>query len=272
MAWTIDLSHQVSLVTGGATGIGAATCRGYAEAGSNVAVNYYPSERDRAAAKELIKELRDMGVEAEGYECDVTDEAQVVQMIKDIVERFGRIDNLFSNAGIVKAAKMDQMSLADFKAVVDVPVVGTFLVCRECIPYMLKQGAGDIVIMGSGCTFNGGGSSVAYPTGKAALEGLMAQMVNEYAAKGIRTNIIRPMVIDTPMMTARYTEETWNHYVDHMPMKIAGTPEDVANLVVFLSDRVRSRYICGAGVNIDGARILHLAYKGKAEDLEKKKA
>ena len=94
----------------------------------------------------------------------------------------------------------------------------------------------------------------------------MAQMVNEYAAKGIRTNIIRPMVIDTPMMTARYTKEAWDRYVEHMPMKIAGTAEDVANLVVFLSDRVRSRYICGAGVNIDGARIFHLAYSGKAKD------
>lgn len=262
MSWTIDLQGQVSLVTGGATGIGAATCRGYAQAGSNVAVNFYPSDRDRAAAAELIAELEGMGVECIGLECDVTDEQGVPAMIDRVVEKWGRIDNVFSNAGLtIPTGLMHETDYETFQRIYKIALDGTFLVLRAALPHMIEQGSGDIVLMGSGTVLNGGGSSVAYPAGKAALEGLMAEMVNEYAPQGIRVNLIRPMVIDTDFMRQRYTREGWDAYVSHLPVKRGGTAEDIANLVVFLSDRERSGYIVGQAVNIDGGRIHHVIFK-----------
>ncbi len=262
MSWTIDLSGQVSLVTGGATGIGAAACRGYAEAGSHVAINYYPSDRDRAESAKLAKELEALGVETLGIECDVTDETGVGKMVDQIIDKWGHIDNVFSNAGLtIPTGLMHETDYATFQQVYKIALDGTFLVLRACLPHMLKQGAGDIVLMGSGTVLNGGGSSVAYPAGKAALEGLMAEMVNEYAPKGIRVNLMRPMVIDTAFMRQRYTPEGWNEYVSHLPIKRGGTPEDIANLVIFLSDRERSGYIVGEAINIDGGRIYHVIFK-----------
>lgn len=262
MSWTIDLSGQVSLVTGGATGIGAAACRGYAEAGSHVAINYYPSDRDREAAAKLIEELEALGVEAMGIECDVTDEPGVAKMVDQIIAKWGRIDNVFSNAGLtIPTGMMHETDYGTFQQIYKIALDGSFLVLRSCLPHMVKQGAGDIVLMGSGTVLNGGGSSVAYPAGKAALEGLMAQMVNEYTPQGIRINLVRPMVIDTAFMQQRYTREGWNEYVNHLPIKRGGTPEDIANLVVFLSDRERSGYIVGEAINIDGGRIYHVIFK-----------
>jgi NAD(P)-dependent dehydrogenase (short-subunit alcohol dehydrogenase family) len=262
MSWTIDLSGQVSLVTGGATGIGAATCRGYADAGSHVAVNYYPSDRDRTEAAKLIAELEAKGVEAIGLECDVTDEAGVNAMMDKIIAKWGRIDNLFSNAGLTKpTGLMHETDYQAFQELYKIALDGSFLVIKAALPHMLKQGAGDIVLMGSGTVLNGGGSSVGYPAGKAALEGLMAEMVNEYAPKGIRVNLMRPMVIYTDFMKQRYTQEGWDSYVDHLPIKRGGMPEDIANLVVFLSDRERSGYIVGEAINIDGGRIYHVIFR-----------
>ena len=262
MSWTIDLSGQVSLVTGGATGIGAAACRGYAEAGSNVAVNYYPSDRDREEAAKLLKELDELGVESIAVECDVTDEAGVSRMIDQIIAKWGRVDNVFSNAGLtIPTGLMHETDYETFQQIYKIALDGSFLVLRACLPHMLERRAGDIVLMGSGTVLNGGGSSVAYPAGKAALEGLMAEMVNEYAPKGIRVNLLRPMVIDTAFMRQRYTPEGWDEYVSHLPIKRGGTAEDIANLVVFLSDRERSGYIVGEAVNIDGGRIHHVIFK-----------
>lgn len=262
MSYEIDLTGQVSLVTGGATGIGAATALLYAEAGSDVVVNYYPSKRDREAVALLQGKIESLGVRCLPYECDVTDVEGVEKMVERTIEEYGRIDNVFSNAGLTEeTGPMHETDFAKFQRLYQIALDGTFLVLKACLPHMVKQGAGDIVLMGSGTVLNGGGSSVAYPAGKAALEGLMAQMVNEYTPQGIRINIVRPMVIDTAFMQDRYTREGWNEYVQHLPIKRGGTPEDIANLVVFLSDRERSGYIVGAAINIDGGRIHHVIFK-----------
>ena len=257
MAWTIDMTGKNTLVTGGATGIGAQTCRELAEAGCNVAVNYYPSERDRAAAKELLEELRAMGVKAEGYEADVSSEEQVNAMVEKVVADFGSLEKLFSNAGNFNKCLMHEMDLAEWRRITSVHLDGAFLVAKACVVQMLKQGEGDIVFMASGCGLNGGGGSVAYPAAKAGIEGMMHEMVNEYASKGIRVNCIRPMVIETPMTRGRYDDAGWEHYLCYLPAKKAGTPKNVADLVVFLLDRERSEFILGASINIDGGRILH---------------
>jgi NAD(P)-dependent dehydrogenase (short-subunit alcohol dehydrogenase family) len=262
MAWTIDLSGQVSLVTGGATGIGACVCRGLAEAGSRVAVNYYPSDRDRNAASRLISELEGLGAEALGLECDITIEQDVGRMVDAVISKWGRLDNLLNNAAIITGKyKMHELPYSEFRRIVSVSMDGTFLVTKACLPQMLAQQCGDIVMMGSGVSLNGGGDSVAYPAAKASLEGMMAQMVNEYSEQNIRVNIVRPMVIATPIMTQRYTEEGWNQYIEHMPMRRGGDPKEVADLVVFLLDRKRSGYIQGEAINIDGGRIYHVRFR-----------
>lgn len=262
MSYEIDLQGQVSLVTGGATGIGAATSLLYAEAGSDVVVNYFPSDRDRQAVAELKEKIEALGVRCLPFEADVTDPVGVNAMVDAAISEFGRIDNVFSNAGLTReTGPMHETDFKDFQRLYQIALDGSFHVLKACLPHMLNQGSGDVVLMGSGTVLNGGGSSVAYPAGKAALEGLMAEMVNEYAPKGIRVNLIRPMVIDTAFMQNRYTREGWNEYVAHLPIKRGGTPEDIANLVVFLSDRERSGYIVGTAINIDGGRINHVIFK-----------
>ena len=146
MAWTIDMTGQVSLITGGATGIGAATAKSLAETGLNIAVNYYPSDRDRAAAKELVAELEAMGVRAKGYEADITNEDQVNAMVQAILADFGQIDNLFNNAGIIIKARMHEMSYSDFRKVVSVALDGAFLVTKAVLPNMLSRKCGDIAL------------------------------------------------------------------------------------------------------------------------------
>ena len=254
MPYTISLEGKNALVTGGARGIGAEICRQFSNAGADVAVNYYHSDADRQAAAALKAEL-DTNVLL--CEADVSNESEVDSMMKRIADEFGAIDIVVNNAGILESSRFEELDTATWNRILAVILQGSFYVTRAAIPYMLEQGSGSIIMITSNCTVNGGGGSAAYPAAKAGVEGLARQLTVEYAGRGIRTNIIRPAVIDTELFRKRYdTDEKVIEYGRKLLVGRVGKPEDVANLAVFLASD-KSSYICGAAIPVDGGRTYY---------------
>jgi len=258
MAFEISLSGKNALVTGGARGIGAEICRRLAKAGADVAINYYHSDADRAAAGSLAGEIEAMGRRALLCECDVSKEDEVAEMTERLAGEFGSLEIVVNNAGILISKPMEELSYREWRAVTGVILDGAFLVSRYALPLM---SGGAFVMISSNCAINGGGGSAAYPAAKAGLEGLARQIVIEYAGKGIRANIIQPSVIDTDMFRQRYpTDEDVANYGKRMPVGRVGTPADIANAAVFLASDLAA-YICGATLQVDGGRTFYAKMK-----------
>lgn len=256
--FNINLEGQVALVTGGATGIGAECCRVFSEAGAAVAVNYYPSDRDRNAATLLIEEIRSKGGVIEGFEADVSDPQAVLVMMQSVKKLLGGVNMLVNNAMIAFIKPFLELDFKEYMKMLRVNAGGAFIVSKECIPYMLECGSGSIIMISSSAFINGGGGSVAYPSAKGAMEGMMRGLVNEYAKYNIRINTVRPGVVDTPTNHARYPDEQWANYISKIPMKRAGTVRDNANMIVFLSDRDKAGFINSMCIDVDGARVHHM--------------
>jgi NAD(P)-dependent dehydrogenase (short-subunit alcohol dehydrogenase family) len=255
--WNISLKGKVALVTGGSRGIGAETCRQLALAGSDVVINCSHSGKGRIAADKLEEDLAKMGVGVMVCEADVSDEQEVMTMVDKAIARFGHIDILVNNAGITAAAKFEEMTYQQWQASLDVILNGTFLVTRYVIPHMLTRHEGSIIMITSNATINGGGGGAHYPAAKAGMEGMAKQLVKEYAARGIRVNVIQPAVIDTDMLRERYpTDEDVQAYAKKIPLGRVGQPVDVANAVVFLASD-KAGYICGASLLVDGGRAYY---------------
>lgn len=255
--WTISLAGKVALVTGGSRGIGAESCRQLAAAGADIIINYSHSGRGKTAAGKLEKELVELGVRVMLCEADVSKEREVIAMIEQAIARFGHIDILVNNAGVCPIARFEDMSYRQWQDGLDVILNGTFLVTRYVIPYMLKRHAGSIIMITSNATINGGGGGAYYPAAKAGVEGMAKQLVKEYAAGGIRVNVIQPAVIDTDMLRERYpTDEDVAAYGKKVPVGRAGQPVDVANAVVFLASD-KADYICGVSLLVDGGRAYY---------------
>jgi len=253
----ISFEGKTALVTGGARGIGAAACRQFAVAGANVVINHSHSERGRKAAQKLEQEIKELGVGVMVCEADVSNEEEVKDMVRKAVEKFGTIDILVNNAAILIAKKLVEMSYDDWKKVMSVNLDGTFLVTREVVPHMLKNGGGSIVMVTTNATINGGGGGVHYPASKGGMEGMAKHLIKEFLDKGIRVNIVQPAVIDTELLRERYpTDEEIEQYGKTIPVGRVGKPEDVANAIVFLASD-KAAYICGASLLVDGGRAYY---------------
>ncbi len=259
MAFEISLSGKGVLVTGGARGIGAEICRKMALAGADIAINYYHSDIDRAAAAALATELQQMGSKVLLCECDISKEEEVIAMTEDIKAAWGSLDIVVNNAGILMSRTLEEITYKEWRAITGVIMDGAFLVSKYAIP-MMREG-GSVIMISSNCAINGGGSSVAYPAAKSGMEGLARQIVIEYANRGIRANIIQPAVIDTDMFRQRYpSDEDVRNYGKRMPVGRVGTTADIANAAVFLASEEAS-YICGVTLQVDGGRTYYAKMK-----------
>lgn len=257
MPYTISLEGKKALVTGGARGIGAEICRQFAIAGADIAINYYHSDADRQAAASLKTEMENLGSSILLCEADVSNEKEVDAMVRNMADHFGSIDIIANNAGILESSPFDELDTNTWNRILGVILQGSFYVTRAVVPYMLKKSSGSIIMITTNCTVNGGGGSAAYPAAKAGVEGLARQLTVEYAGRGIRTNIIRPAVIDTELFRQRYnTDEAVREYGKKLPVGRVGKPEDIANLAVFLASD-KSSYICGAAIPVDGGRTYY---------------
>ena len=246
---------KVVVVTGAASGIGFASCRRFAREGANVALLDVDGE--------ALDRCRDLLVDYEGdvatWTADVADEHQVADAIAAVVARFGALDILHANAGVLLPAGVEDETLERFRRTFDINVGGVFLVCRAALPFLRRGGGGSIVTTGSISGMVAEPSFLGYCTSKAAVNHLTRQIALDYAAQNIRVNAVCPGWIDTPFnhdLLRPMTESEVDAAVRAVvPMERQGTADEVAAAVTFLASDDAS-YITGHCLVVDGGYTL----------------
>ena len=259
---SFSLEGKVALVTGAAYGIGFAIAQALAGAGAKIAFNCRSKEHlDTALAA-----YKENGITAKGFLCDVTDEAQVVQMVSEIEKELGVIDILVNNAGIIKRIPMHELSTEDFRQVVDIDLTAPFIVSKAVIPGMIQKGHGKIINICSMMSELGRETVSAYASAKGGLKMLTRNIASEYGQYNIQCNGIGPGYIATPQ-TAPLREiqpDGSRHPFDRFiigktPAARWGVPEDLMGPAVFLASDA-SNFVNGHILYVDGGI---LAYIGK---------
>ena len=199
----MELTDQVAIVTGAASGLGRAIARRFAQAGARVVV----ADLDGAAAAATAREIGDDPRRALGVAMDVTDERAVDSGVADVASRFGRIDVLVSNAGIQIVHPLEEFSYAEWKRMLAIHLDGAFLTTRACLPHMYKAGRGSLIYMGSVHSKLASVLKAPYVTAKHGLIGLAKTMAKEGAAHGVRANVVCPGFVRTPLVERQIPEQ-----------------------------------------------------------------
>jgi NAD(P)-dependent dehydrogenase (short-subunit alcohol dehydrogenase family) len=241
-------STKVALVTGAGQGIGQRTAVVLAERGYSVVLN---DIRTPAETNDLLNRLNTEAILALG---DISNEAAVVQMAKQVEDRFGRIDVLVNNAGISCITPAEDTTVAEWRKVIDINLLGTFLCCREFGRMMLAQRAGNIVNVASVAGLLGVAERAAYNASKHGVVGLTRTLAAEWGGRGVRCNAVCPGWVKTPMDDSAqgaglYSDED---ITGRVPMARFATPDDVAKAIAFLGDADQSGFINGHTLSVDG--------------------
>jgi len=244
------LENKVAVITGGAKGIGFATCKKFVSEGSKVII----LDIDEKSVEEAVIELNQIENLAEGYKVDVTDKDSVENAFKTIKEKYKNIDILINNAGILKDNQLDKMSYEDFDKVVDINLKGTFNCSKAVIPYMLEQNKGCIINATSIVGVYGNYGQTNYAASKWGVIGMMKCWAKEYGKMNIRSNAVAPGFIDTPILDP-IPEKVINNLIKGIPMRRLGKPEEIANVYAFLASDEAS-YINGAVIEVSGGKTL----------------
>jgi len=249
------LDQQVLLITGGGRGIGAATALLAARRGYAVAVNYASNS---LAADEVVRRIRADGGTAIAVQADVGDEAQVLAMFRKLDARFGRLDALVNNAGVVdRQARVDEMSVARLERMFRINVIGSFVCAREAVRRMSTRHGGQggaIVNVSSGASRLGSaGQYVDYAASKGAIDTFTVGLAREVADEGIRVNAVRPGLIETEIHASGGMPERAAALAPTVPMKRTGTPEEIAGAILWLLSAEAS-YTTMALLDVTGGR------------------
>lgn len=251
---TIDLKQRATVVIGGSRGIGAAVVRMAAEAGSHVAWTYPQSDKEIAASRALQKQLADTDVEAFHEVVDCTDASATKAFMDKVVSRFGALDNLVYCAGFTSPVPFLDLTIDEWKRVVDINLNGAFLATHAAIPAMKRRGRGAIVLIGSAAIVAGGGGRADYVSSKAALQGLNRAITKEFAPAGIRCNLVHPSLIETDLLKQRHPDPAKRRELaQQVPLRRLGQPEDIAAMSLFLLSDMAS-YVTGESIFVDGGR------------------
>lgn len=242
---------KTAIVTGGSRGLGRAICLELARGGANVALCCAGNE---AAARETVRAVEELGAKALAVRCDVSDAARVDELVKAALEAFGRIDILVNNAGITRDNLLMRMSEADFDAVINANLKGTFLCMKAVSRLMLKQRYGRIVNLSSVVGLRGNAGQVNYAASKAGVVGMTKSLAKELASRGVTVNAVAPGFIETDM-TAALPEAARAAAQESIPMNRLGAPEDVARAVAFLASD-DAAYITGQVLAVDGGMAM----------------
>lgn len=257
------LKDKTAIITGGSRGIGRAVALRLAIDGANI-VLVYRNERDKAntvceRAIGLAKE-KGIDIKAKPIKLDVSDFSASKTVVSEIAEEFGRIDILVNCAGITRDGLVAMMKESSFDDVMDTNLKGSFNMIRHCTPIFMKQRSGTIVNLASAVGITGNSGQVNYCASKAGIIGMTKSVAKELATRGIRCNAVAPGFIETDMTAALIElsgESKQGNYekvrklLDAIPMKRAGSAEEVAELVCFLASE-RSSYITGELIRVDG--------------------
>ena len=242
------LEGKVALVTGAGRGIGKAIALRYAQEGANVA---FTDLVINEAVEETVKEIEALGVKAKAYASNAANFDETHEVVKQIVEDFGRIDVLVNNAGITKDGLMMRMSEAQWDAVINVNLKSAFNFIHAVTPIMARQRGGSIINMSSVVGVSGNAGQCNYSASKAGMIGLAKSIAKEMGPRGIRANAIAPGFIITEM-TNQLPQEVRDAWNQQIPLRRGGTPEDVANVALFLASDLSS-YVSGQVIHCCGA-------------------
>jgi sorbitol-6-phosphate 2-dehydrogenase len=257
-----QLQDRVAVVTGGAQGLGAAICRRLAEEGANIIVADIRLSSAEDVARAIVGET---GRRALALNVDVTDEAQVRQMVERAVAEWGRLDILVANAGIVRCAPIEEMEREQWQAVIDVNLTGYFLCAKYAGRVMKRQRGGVIIQINSKSGKRGSAKNSAYAASKFGGLGLTQSLALELAEHGIRVNAVCPgNLLDSPLwvnsLYSQYAKrlgigeaDIRQRYIDQVPLKRGCTYEDVTNVVAFLASD-RAGYLTGQAINVTGGQ------------------
>lgn len=247
------LENRFAVVTGAASprGLGLATARLFAEHGATVAILDLDAGAAEAAAA-------DLGAGHLGLACDVTDKDACIAAAEALLDRWGRIDVLFNNAGITQPLRIMDIGPAHYDAVTDVNLRGTLYMSQAVIPAMRSEGSGTIINMSSVSAQRGGGifGGPHYSAAKAGILGLTKAMARELAPDGVRVNALCPGFIATDITAGKLTDEMRAQVLAGIPMGRAGEASDVAGCALFLASDL-SAYCTGSELDVNGGSLIH---------------
>lgn len=244
------LEGKVAIITGATRGIGKGIAVRFAEQGANVAFTYVSSDEK---AKAVEDELGALGIKAKGYKSNAADFEAAQQLVDSVVADFGTIDIIVNNAGITKDGLLMRMTEEQWDDVIDINMKSVFNVVKASLRTLLGNRAGSIINLSSVVGVRGNAGQANYAASKAGIIGFTKSVAQELGSRNIRCNAIAPGFIETEM-TEALGEDVINEWREGIPLKRGGTPEDVADLAVFLASDM-STYITGQTINVCGGML-----------------
>jgi 3-oxoacyl-[acyl-carrier protein] reductase len=245
------LAGRTALVTGGAKGIGRACCLRLAQAGADVAVNYFTSEQHARETAELVRQA---GVRSHMVRADVSSADQVAAMVQEVTDKLGPVDLLVNNAGVFHFVSHEQTTLDVWRQTLDVNLTGAYLVTWAVKQSMIERGFGRIVNIASIAGLRARPMSIAYAASKAGIIGLTQSIAEALAAHNIRVNAVAPGLIDTGIL-AGVSQERIDAIIQSTPLHRIGRGEDVANAMLFLLSE-QSSFMTGQTLVVCGGRVM----------------
>ncbi len=242
----MKLHGKVALITGAGRGIGAATALRFSQEGATIVA----CDVHEDAVRQTVQDCKDAGAPALGLAADVTDRSGMDDVVRTVLDRFGRIDILVNNAGITRDARFEKMTEAQFDAVIDVNLKGVFNAAQAVVPTMIGQGCGVILNASSVVGLYGNFGQTNYVAAKSGVIGFTRTWCRELGPKGIRVNAVAPGFIQTPMLDS-VPDEVLTRMRQQVPMQRLGHPEEIAKVYAFLASDEAS-YINGAVIEVTG--------------------
>ncbi len=246
----IDLNGKIALVTGGSRGIGRASCLALAKAGAFVAVNYNSSVEE---ARKTNDEINSIGGESGIFKADVSSEEQVMNMFKEIKEKFGTLDILVNNGGVIEDSLLISMTSKAWDKVIDVNLGGVYNCTREATKIMIRKKKGKVINISSVVALSGGAGQANYAAAKAGIISFTRACAVEMGKRGIQFNTILPGMIITDM-SDKVREMAGEEILKKIPAGRFGEASEIGDLVLFLASSC-SDYINGSAIPIDGGLL-----------------